>query len=660
MPSRLSLFAWLTVPLAAAAGYYGGSAGSGHTGAALSGKAGPAAGSGPSAQRPAAGSSVPGGWLPRLEQCTVAELPGLYAEINALPDGEDKQTVLRLLYARWADLDAPGGVTFFFAESENGTKTSWGLIRVLTEWAVKDPVRAYEAALTAGGEKPDDIVSNVGSELLREDPGQFWIWFQKAKLPIPYWEDDAWKPVIAAHFEEMAAVAAEKLAAESAKTAGESRPGTMTGGLYKMLAGVLAEKDPAAAVEWAKNVPETVRNQALAGALSVLAVQDPNKLAEHLTLMKSRQTGANSFEGSGAGEIVKLAVNTIAERDPLEALQWVTANQAKLESMRDFDGISAATNALASALREGRLTPEQAFTAVREMKDDSRSIRYNMFLSMWGGLSADQLASAAEWMRTVDSKSSRPLAMQGIFQEWYRKDPAAAEKFAATLNEPDLVKDMYAVMTRNAGTGPYNTMGERMAAVIGKVPAEYRAEALYEQVRMNYAGHMMDHRPSFEGALFAATLEGVPASETKTRAAAMLAQTWGGTDPVAALAWSGSQTDPAFRAKTSGAVVEAWAKEDAWGASAWIKEQPPGETRDTAAHHLARVLRTEEPESAWAWAMDIGDPATRVEAQAAVLRQWRDSSESAARAAVEALGQNLPADQRQKLVDTLERRDAAK
>jgi hypothetical protein len=214
--------------------------------------------------------------------------------------------------------------------------------------------------------------------------------------------------------------------------------------------------------------------------------------------------------------------------------------------------------------------------------------------------------------------------------------------------------------SRHATLGAVNTQGERVAAVIAGIPAEHRADILCNQVKERYSEHMMDHSPPFEGARFAAALDGVPASEAKDRAIAMIAGTWGAADPLVALDWAWKQADAGIREKSAGATVEAWAAEDAWGASEWIKAQPPGESRDIAAHHLARALRTEEPESAWAWATDIGDAATRVEAQAAVLRKWRDSSAAEARAAVEAVVDSLTPAARQQLMDTLDRRDGAK
>ena len=132
-----------------------------------------------------------------------------------------------------------------------------------------------------------------------------------------------------------------------------------------------------------------------------------------------------------------------------------------------------------------------------------------------------------------------------------------------------------------------------------------------------------------------------------------VAAAWGASEPEAALTWAKGQSDSGLRKTATGAAVEAWAKEDAWGTSQWIDALPAGETRDTASHHLARSQGKEEPVSAWTWAGSIGDPVTRLEAQAAVLREWRNSSAGDAAAAVEGLAQTLTPAGHQRLVEAL-------
>lgn len=653
MNKPVVLLAWFAVPLGAVGGYYGGRSQAPeipYESKTTTTTPGPSVVTRPDT------NSVVTGWTARLEKCGAAELPALFAEIGAVPDAAAKTTALRLLCARWAEVDVAGGVAFFTTVKED-TKDPSGRIYLLTEWALRDPSAAYEATLLPGKDVQDELTI-VGTELLYDDAAKFWQWFQKARLPFPSGESEAWKPVIRAHFDELLDIAAETLAA-TGKDAGTHPGGWKAAGLYQMLAASMADKDAEKAVAWAAELPQSVRHQALLAALGVLAKRQPEKIFEHLVLLKDKPTGPDPFTGPDSENIIKSAATAMAARDPQAALEWVNANQGVFGNNSSVVHMAVA-DGFAAAMRDGKLTPEQAFTAVCGPNPKDASIPANVLRHMWGQLSAEQLAATAAWVKNADSKSARSHALSGILQAWKSKDLAGAVRFAEELREPAFVNEIYESIARHAQLGIVNTQGERVAAVIASIPAEHRAGVLYNQVRENYSEHMADHSPPFEGARFAAALEDVPASEAKDRAVTMVAGTWGASDPVAALEWAGQQADATMREKATGAAVGAWAKEDAWGASEWIKAQPPGESRDVAAHHLARELRSEEPESAWAWAADIGDAATRLEAQSAVLRKWRDASPGEARAAVEAIADSLPPEVRQQLMDTLEKSNGAK
>ncbi len=650
MKKPVVLLAWLSVPLAGAAGYAGARAGapSGHpdgpsskTGAVSAGKSSAAAG--PVTK-----------WATRLESSTAADLPAIFAEINAIKDPSARNTGLTLLCARWAEVDAPGGVAFFTGVKKD-TGDSWGRIRLLTEWALRDVDGALEAAKALGNEADGEMTS-VGRELLYDDPQRFWSWFEKVRRPFPSSESAAWMPVIEAHFEELAVIAAERIVEES-KPGGPVIGTSAAAPLYKMLGASLAKKDGLKAIEWAKAIPGKMRNDALLGILGTLAAQQPEKAAEYCALVTGLQNGADRFFEREAGTILKNVVQTMAARDPLAALEWAVSNQGQPGAREAYMGMPGV---FSNAMRDGKLTPEQAFNAVQALGKEADSFKPQMLRTMWGILTVEQLAAAATWLKGVEGKNVRQQAMAGVLEAWQQRDPAAAIAFAGQLNDPSLTRGLYQSMVRGANLGAGDTQCERVAAAISRVPAQQRAEVFYDQVHLDYGMPFQQMNSRFDGASFAATLADVPASEAKSRSMTLLAEVWGTSDPLSALEWAGKQTDAGEREKAAGAAVEAWAKQDAWGASEWIKEQPPGADRDTAAHHLARVMRNEEPQSAWAWAGDIQDPATRLEAQTAVLRKWRDSSATDAQAAVEALPETLTPAERQRLTDTLAGRDAKK
>lgn len=384
----------------------------------------------------------------------------------------------------------------------------------------------------------------------------------------------------------------------------------------------------------------------------MLIKTSPEKLTDHLSLLQDRQVGNNFFIGSGAEELLKKAVGEMIKKDTLGSLDWLRGNQDKLG---DFGHTACVRigQAIAADMRAGKLTPEQAFAVVRAAKEGDGLLRSGILPNMWEGLAPGRLASTAQWLTTIESKEAAKLALQGIFPEWVKQDQTAALAFAATLTDRGLAEPMFEAFARRSSLGAVSTQAERMAQTMKLIPPDYRAPILANEVRMNYADGMLEFSAPFDGPAYASALEGLPEGPSTDKAFTQIASAWGSMEPEAALVWATGQSDARLRKTATGAAVEAWAKQDAWGTSQWVDAQPPGETRDTAAHHLARSLRKEEPVSAWTWAGSIGDPATRLEAQAAVLREWRNSSAPDAAAAVEGIADKLEPADRQKLVEAL-------
>ena len=651
MKPSATVLCWLTVPLAAAAGYIGS-------------RQHHAAPKGPAASVPTQ-SEIPSNqststrvrglintWTTRLTKCTASDLPALYAEIQLLPEKQDINRAILLLCARWVELDAPGGLAFFSALEDKNLKSA-GRMALLTEWAVMDPLAAYDVIKQQPEKEAEADITNIGHALINQDPDKFWIWFQNARKPLPWpWGGNAaWQRLAATHFDELSAIATQLLESES-EPGGANTRNSKLDGLYSVLAAAMAEKDPDKAVEWAKQLPESVRDKAVTGALEVLVKKSPEKIADYLTLLKSKQIGGSSYIGSGAEALIEKAVGNMLQRDTMQTLDWLRKNHEKLGDnlhtvCRQFG------EGLAGDIRAGKITPEQAFATVRAAKEYSGAIRSGVLTRMWEGLPPEQLATTAKWLTTIESKDAAKLALQGIFPEWIKQDQSAALAFAATLKDRDLAAKLFEKVAQESSLGLVSTQGERMANALKLIPPEYRAEILDNQIRMHYDEVMMDHNGRFDGAAISAALEGLPAGPATEKAFTGVAAAWGASEPEAALTWATGQSDSGLRKTATGAAVEAWAKEDAWGTSQWIDALPAGETRDTASHHLARSLGKEEPVSAWTWAGSIGDPVTRLEAQAAVLREWRNSSAGDAAAAVEGLAQTLTPAGHQRLVEAL-------
>lgn len=496
--------------------------------------------------------------------------------------------------------------------------------------------------------RPADLLESVGLEVMGAGAEPFWAWFKTVRAPMPReGETNAvWRRLAATHFEELSAMAAS--GPQGLDAGGRS---WNPAGLYQVLATAMAGRDAEGALKWAESQPAKVRNAALTGALETLTAVDPGKAVAYLMAIKD---GENPLAGSGAYWMAQKALRAMSMRDPLGTVDWFQANGGRLDGGDSYGG-EALASGLSAAMKDGRITPEQAFAKVSAAHSENSHVHLIVLHDMWLGLPADQLAKAAEWLRTVDSEGARDSATRGLFSAWAAQDRAAAMRFTAETGDLWMVSVMFEGLTASASGGWSDSAGDRVAAVLKEVPLEHRAQAVSQYMRsQQHIGHTGNRLPFFDGAVMAQTLEGLAPAESTGQAAALIAERWAATDPASAIDWAWDWQDASLREKATGAAVKSWAREDAWGASHWIETQPAGEQRDRAAHHLARFLCTDDPESAWTWAGSIEDPAIRQEARAAVLRMWRYSAAAAAQAAVDSLPSAAlsPAD-RQKLTDTL-------
>lgn len=395
MKFRLGLMHRLTVPLAAVAGFGASQlwpqrqplAGDELTAAVAAGEAErgvrtpePATRGGQdSLTNPASGTVKK--WADRLRNCRVEELPALAEEIEriqseamAQPPGMDQamkrlvlmnehQTALRLLCARWAELDAPGGFAYFSQLKAEG-KDDEGRSLLLVEWALRDQATVFQTVQALPDPDRGNHLNYIGTELIREDKEEFWAWFQKARRPLPNrgLGDATWKILTREHFEELSALGVQLalVAAGDNRAAGQPdiQPWELQY-LFTLLSTTLAERDPDKALAWAKDQPGKVRDFAIEGVIRTLVKGTPEKLPDYLELLKPPQSGPGSDGVPGSGELVRAALDQMASRDPVKTLNWLKENRSKLPQ-DSSDAVYSLGGRLGAAIREGRVTPQQA------------------------------------------------------------------------------------------------------------------------------------------------------------------------------------------------------------------------------------------------------------------------------------------------------------
>jgi hypothetical protein len=103
------------------------------------------------------------------------------------------------------------------------------------------------------------------------------------------------------------------------------------------------------------------------------------------------------------------------------------------------------------------------------------------------------------------------------------------------------------------------------------------------------------------------------------------------TDPRSAAGWVMSLPDENVRVLSMRSMAARWGGIDSHEASEWADALPSGPERDAAAHGLAQVIVSSEPEAAWVWAASIADPAARLNALEDTVRGWAETDPQRAR-----------------------------
>jgi hypothetical protein len=393
------------------------------------------------------------------------------------------------------------------------------------------------------------------------------------------------------------------------------------------MAKMLAERDPAKATEWAKSLPLEFRRGTMLGVLRSVAESSPQKVADYPELLAG--AGAERME---IHQLIRQAGKNMADKDLTGAVQWLAEHSTNREL---YPATAEVGNQLAEAVRDGRMTAEQAIAAARTTGEQAQELLARLYPE----LPAAGLARLAGELKSDDGAT---VALVGA---WASKDPEAALRFAGSLEDARLKSLLYENFVGAAASGLSSSIPAQTVAALEKIPEAERAAVLVQHLaRYQYGNEEIFGRDLASAAV------ALPDSEEKTAGLRRIVGMWGANDPPSAMAWAASlPAEDSSRENALGAAVKGWAGADAWGASQWIDAQPPGETRDLASQSLALSLAKVEPASAWDWALSVSDPSRRVEALEPVLESWAEFSPDEARAALEKAATSLPEAEREKL-----------
>ena len=595
------------------------------------------------ADRPAPAPPAVPTWTSRLEKATATDLEAQLTELLATPNSQEWFDRLRLICARWAELD-PAGALAYFAANKVPTVAR---IHLLAEWALLDSDAAWAAIPTgAEGDSERETITRI---LLNEDREIFMRWFRQVQRPMPD-GNPAWVLLAESHGEELERIANALLT----KATNDDGSAAELADFFSALAKAKATRDPAAAYEWAAKLDPQVRNAAIRAALLQWSERDP------LEVWKRLNSGdpllAEFKEPVGLDTSVGARIlQHIAKEDPAKAVQML-GDASDGDVMSTVQNNQAIDLVFPGLLASGKLSAVEAYRLIASVKAHNSILGLNALPAIWGALSPEGLVEAARTLATEPPGEHLGLALGGVAGEWMKVDPAAAAAFISQIKDPQLRAEAYCGCFTE-GPGSHIAPGSQ-AERLASIPAENRAEVFATYLtrygdlipgdaRFTWAG------PEIRPDLLAPVFKDLPPSPELNRSVTITTREWGQQDPAASLAWADSLADPAARQAAYSGTFEGWAFQNPHAAADWLADKPEGPERDAAALPLVRNLLKSDAEAAWQWSDTIGDSALRLDARIDTLRAWALRDHAAAQAAYRRLLPKLPAAEATKLSASL-------
>lgn len=538
----------------------------------------------------------------------VETLTASREETSSAPDFAS-DALLRLLFSRWVELDAPGMMAALETPAYRYAPGARGLA-VLT-WAEVRGISALEAVQ----KKWPALARSAAILLLQRQPGMM-------ESLIPFLtgsngcEDD---PLY--YYAGGASDAKEALGAErTLRLAAAINDEEMLHGALN----ALAREDFPRAFQSVKALPDgPMRDEAMKAFLNDLAAAGSRRDSADTTQGKDGLTFHAEYEALPADSILRETLATeyaewLGSKDPGAAVKW------------------------AHALRTGKLRSEALESIARGIPPDRPDTATQIFASAWLADPSHHLAeySAENNHGRVVGSHFGPSEVASSFYDWLKGDPPAAEAWLKTVTDVELRAELATCVTDPS-------------RVVSLMPSsEYRLKAAMDLIHPNFP--LREPQPN-----------AVPA-DLQRPAALYYAMLWGASDDDWHAATTGERrllSADAVKSKAAetamagveffnslpleerspGAYYEAGAaylKESPEEASAWMESLPPGPERDAAATALIESLTAagddRDGAAAFAWAASMSGDIERTRYLSKAAQTWAAEDPAAAREAVAA------------------------
>ena len=517
-------------------------------------------------------------WNRFRQEHSGEDLSANYLAVKDLKDSFRRRAFRAALIAEWVTTD-PKTALSFLQQKDSGQTNSF-----IREWMRVDPNGAI-TTLLAGGEKAKAGLRAVLNDVARVAPARL----AEVVSALPKAEN---------RFDSTAQDAFAILGAkdpEAAKAAAESVTGPMRAQALAGVAKAWGEKDGPAAIAWAQGMPAgEARDGVLKGALIGWAKTDPVAALDKIDL--APPGGDESYYASDVGAQV---LREAGKKDWDTTLKWLQEHPGKL-GRSSFSGLEGVISQRLNTDMAGTLRSlsQSGIPGVDSMLGNSLlNDGYSQRDNLWAWL--DQQPS------TAFTKSARSSLMNAI--GW--KDPDLGLEFIERLEDSPENRELVQQGVRSLING--GSQIDRLDGLLAKASPKTRPYLLEAGLEygLNYSSgsqQALDFKPE----VWLSRLEELP-PERRSNAYSGIAQTWAASDPEAALKWATGLQDSTQRQQAFMGAVSSWVRSDVYEAAAWVDKLPPGSDRDRAAQSLANSISMTQPETAWTWALSIGNEDSR-------------------------------------------------
>ena len=403
-----------------------------------------------------------------------------------------------------------------------------------------------------------------------------------------------------------------------------------------------AERNPAQALAWARNLPAAQQLETIPGILAQQAGENPQAALDRARALSDPRVRRQALQQ---------VVSEWGSQDGVAAAKWLVGQSDRRlagELAPQLIQQIAETDIAAAQALANQIPPGEA--------------RTRAIAGMVAGLANTDLPNALGVLEKLPAGAGKDEAMQQLAWVWGRQDPAAAAKYALTQPDTDGRSRMLdAAATEWAQRDP-------------DTAAAFFKELAPGQGREVFADNLARHWAAADPEAAVKWVTSLDASDRRPDLMANLVGTWAQQSPHAAAAFAGqlppelqegavrsvvqayAEQDPAMGAKwlsafpegelrdsAQAAFVNQWAQTDATAAAQWLRGQPESASRQSAIQEFTRSVSYREPASAWQWAASVADDGVRQNLQRDAMARWLRVDPGAAATALEA-AQDLPPD----------------